>query len=63
MSETPGKYVTRKKDPTFDDILECIEADVQLLKQNMIDTSDLFAITARIKENCERLNATHIPEF
>ena len=32
MSETPGKYKTCNKEPSFDDIVECIEADVKRLK-------------------------------
>ena len=62
MSETPGKYKTRNKEPSFDDFVECIEADVQLLKQCTFPTfGDVFEIIARITQNCTKIAHNILP--
>ena len=62
MSETPGKYKTRNKEPSFGDIVARLAVDVKLLKQNTNPTfADVFEIITRITKNCEQIASNLIP--
>ena len=60
--ETPGKYKTSNKEPSLDDYVERIEADVKRLKQNSDPTfGDIFEIITRITQNCEQIALDILP--
>ena len=62
--ETPAKYQTRNKEPSFDDIVDRLDADVKRLKQNTNPTfEDVFEIITRITQNCEQIALDILPHL
>ena len=64
MSETPGKYVTRNKEPSLDDYVDRLEADVQKLKQIDNHTfGEVFEILTQITQNCGNIAQEILPHL
>ena len=62
--ETPGKYKTSNKEPSLDDIVDRLDADVQLLKQNADPTfEDVYEILCRITGNCTKIALEILPHL
>ena len=62
--ETPAKYQTRNKEPSLDDIVDRLDADVKRLKQNTNPTfEDVFEIITRITQNCEQIALDILPHL
>lgn len=64
MSETPGKYVTRNKEPSLDGYVDKLEADVQKLKQIDDPTfGEVFEIITHITNNCTNIAQEILPHL
>ena len=64
MSEKPAEYKTSNKEPSLDDYVDRLEADVQKLKQIDNPTfGEVFEIITQITNNCTNIAQEILPHL